>query len=143
MKKQPMQVGKDKQVSQPKRGKRGEVMGTVLMLKNPGKKLSKMFWREYRCTNCFGVVEPLKDSWPLAYHCSNCNKTACNPRVCYRLKEAYKDIVIIGNLLEDLHLWDNTLYYGKLAVYVKAMHSFYQGGSGIVGRTNNYCLERN
>ena len=116
-------------------------MGLVVMLKHPGDKFSKMFTKEYCCTKCQYKVGTFENSWPIVYHCDHCGRTACNPRVCYRLKDEYKDMDMIETLLNDLYFFDGCFYYGKLATYVAVLDNFYSGGEGVAGRVNDYSLE--
>ena len=117
-------------------------MGLVLRLDKPGKRLSKMFRRTLCCRKCGGEVVPLNSSLHL-YNCDHCRRVVGSARIYYKLLERYKSITEIGTLLEDLGLFDNVFFMGKLATYVAAMHDYYSGGEGAAPQVDNYCLERN
>ena len=102
--------------------------------KGSGNIIKKYLDKGYQCGKCkSNDITVLINEGVKLYTCDKCNRTACNPRIFYKLKEEYCNNEKIKEIMEELCIpFDAPIFYrGKLAVLVAVLKDFLDGGEGL------------
>lgn len=101
--------------------------------KGSGNIIKKYLDKGHRCGKCkSNDITVLINEGVKLYTCDKCNRTACNPRIFYNLKEEYCNNEKIKEIMGELCIpLDVPIFYrGKLAILVAVLKDFLDGGEG-------------